>query len=140
MGLLMRAVLASAAAMAVGGSVGWVIGSSRPAPAPQGSTAATLPADGDRPMGDVEVTECGIDPERRWARARVTVTNDSPQAWDYTIRVGFRSADGATRLATGYTYLRGLDPDRTREVEVLGGEARGRITCRVAGVERTAPQ
>lgn len=90
-------------------------------------------------VDDVEVTDCGLEPDLGWATATVTITNNSSGRSDYFVTVAFETDDGATRTDEGLASASNLEPDQVTEVDApTATEAPENVECRIVEVQRTA--
>lgn len=88
---------------------------------------------------DVELASCGLDNGRMVAN--VTVVNGSSERSNYTIKVAFTSPDGAEQLASGFSYVSGLEPGQRAEERVSSlEEPAGEFDCGVIDVMRLSDE
>jgi hypothetical protein len=134
------ATLAAASLIALPGCSTTDTGGGTTPPAAPGSAA---PGGGDKLFEhpeDVTVAGCIRDQTTGWAKAKLTVKNNSSKASSYAITVSFQSADGATQYGEGLAAVTSLAPGQTTTQEALGTSdipAGAQFQCKVTSAKRT---
>lgn len=104
------------------------------------SASSGTPAGDAGEVDDVKINSCGKDADLGWAKANITVTNNSSKASDYLIEITFTSKDGKTQIGTGNTIISNLAPGqmKTEDVSALEDAGDAEIVCTVTDASRTA--
>lgn len=106
------------------------------------STNANGTSNSNAPLqhgSDVSITSCHADPATGFLDAKVTVTNNSSKASNYSITIAFDSANGAKQLDTGLVAVDNLAAGQSSDQDAISvTTATPGYTCKVADATRYA--